>query len=70
MIGLRERVDPDRDENFTVLMGNYGAVLIEWLFMDNKEDLEKLQDDNINQLFVSSIIKSLLYIDKHLDLIF
>lgn len=70
VIGIRERVDPDRDENFTVLMGNYGAVLIEWLFMDNKEDLEKLQDDNINQLFVSSIIKSLLYIDEHLDLIF
>lgn len=71
--GIKKRVDlsdgdQDKEANFTVLTGNYPAVLIEWLFQDNEEDLELLKDDNINQLFASSIIKSLMYIDEHLDL--
>lgn len=67
IIGIRERIDPLKEANFTVLMGNYGAILIEWLFMDNKEDLERLKDDNCNYMLVSSLIKALIDIDEHLD---
>lgn len=34
----------DFESNFTVLMGNYSAVLLECLFQDNKEDVLLLED--------------------------
>lgn len=60
--------DTDKEENFTVLMGrSYWAVLLEWLFQDNKQDLELLEDDRVNQKLVNSLVKSLRYIDENLD---
>ena len=58
--------DPDKESNFTVLMGNYYAVLIEWLFQDNKEDVKLLNDSNINSRFVDSLLKSFIDIDRKL----
>jgi N-acetylmuramoyl-L-alanine amidase len=51
--------DPDKEENFTVLMGNYQAVLVEWLFQDNREDVKLLQDPETNNKFINSIIKAI-----------
>lgn len=56
-----------KESNFTVLMGSgYSAVLIEWLFQDNKEDVALLKDCDINHKFIDSLIKSFLYIDDNL----
>ena len=44
----------------------YSAVLIEWLFQDNKEDVALLKDCDINHKFIDSLIKSFLYIDDNL----
>lgn len=41
-------VQPDFEENFTVLMGqNYNAVLIEWFFQDDVHDLERIENEEI-----------------------
>ena len=59
--------DEDKEENFTVLMGNYSAVLLEWLFQDNQQDVELLANEKTNWLLVKSLVKSLLYINYNLD---
>lgn len=60
--------DKDKEENFTVLMGSgYSAVLIEWLFQDNKQDVELLQNLNTNDLLVRSLVKSLEEINDNID---
>jgi N-acetylmuramoyl-L-alanine amidase len=42
--------EPDFEAAFTTLMGwNYYAVLIEWLFQDNKEDLALIENESICQ---------------------
>lgn len=69
--GINARVDysdndPDKESNFTVLMGNYYAVLIEWLFQDNKEDVKLLGDNNVNSRFIDSLVKSFIEIDRNL----
>ena len=52
--------DLDREENFTVLTGSkYSAVLIEWLFQNNKEDLEIIKDPTYNERFENCIIKTI-----------
>ena len=58
--------DPDKESNFTVLMGNYYAVLIEWLFQDNKEEVILLKDKTINSRLVDSLVNSLIEIDEQL----
>lgn len=61
-------VDPsdcDKDENFTVLMGNYQAMLIEWLFQDSKEDITLLMDDKVNTLFSESVVAGIEEIDQY-----
>ena len=56
-----------KEANFTVLMGSgYSAVLIEWLFQDNKEDVKLLQDETTNNKFMDSLVSSFLYINDHL----
>lgn len=37
-------LERDFEANFTVLTGNYSAVLIECMFQDNREDVKLLQD--------------------------
>jgi len=44
------REHPAFEENWTVLMGMYyNAILIEWLFQDDKEDLERIENKEICQ---------------------
>ena len=59
-------LNKDKEENFTVLTGKgYMAVLVEWLFQDNREDVDLLQNNKTNEDFVSSICKSIVSIDSH-----
>lgn len=52
--------DKDKEANFQVIKGaNCPAVLIEWCFQDNKEDVEILLNDKYNERFITSIIKSI-----------
>jgi N-acetylmuramoyl-L-alanine amidase len=60
--------DPDKEANFTVLMGNnYWGVLLEWLFQDNPDDVVLLEDDSVNHKLVESLTKALIFIDENLD---
>ena len=59
--------DKDKEANFTVLMGNYYAILLEWLFQDNVQDVGLLNCPLINYRLVQSLVKSLIYIDEHLN---
>lgn len=51
--------DLDREENFTVLMGNYSAVLIEWLFQNNKKDVKIINDPYYIIKFEDCIVKTI-----------
>lgn len=52
--------DLDKEENFTVLKKTTSpAVLIEWLFQNNKKDLEKIEDNNYNTRYEECIIKAI-----------
>lgn len=70
---LRARVDlsdgdMDKEENFTVLMGNsYSAVLLEWLFQDNYRDLEWLKDPSMNSRLVDSLVRAFIEIDTKIS---
>lgn len=68
--GFKHRVDLtdgdlDKEENFTVLMGNYYAILLEWLFQDNKEDVKLLNNEIINDKLIDSLVKSINYINDN-----
>lgn len=68
--GFKHRVDLtdgdlDKEENFTVLMGNYYGILLEWLFQDNKEDVKLLNDEIINNKLIDSLVKSINYINDN-----
>lgn len=53
-----------KEANFSVLMGStYYAVLLEWLFQDNKEDYELLQNYQVNSHLVDSLVKAIIEID-------
>lgn len=66
--GLKARVDmsdgdKDWEENFTVLTGQgYYAVLLEWLFQDNAEDVLYLRDETYNNKLVASLTEALEHI--------
>jgi len=52
--------DMDIEENFTVILkSKCPAVLIEWLFQDNKEDVKMLLDSSVNDKFISAIVTSI-----------
>lgn len=56
----------DKEANFTVLTGaNYMAVLIEWLFQDNKKDVEALKDVDTNKRFEDSLVDAIEKINSH-----
>lgn len=65
--GGTDPLDCDKDSNFTVLMGNYFAMLIEWLFQDGKEDIALLLDDRINLQFSESVVSGIEDIDKYIQ---
>lgn len=53
-------LDRDKEAKYTVLMGaDYMGVLIEWLFQDNKTDVELLRDSEMNRRFESSIVDAI-----------
>lgn len=59
-------LEQDFESNFTVLMGNgYWGVLIEWLFQDNREDVELLKDAEMNARYEESLIKAIEKINEH-----
>ena len=68
-IKVRKYIDMDMErdfeENFTVISGNdYMGVLVEWLFQDNLEDVEKLLSAECNRRFEVSIVRSVEEINK------
>lgn len=59
-------LERDKEAKFTVLMGaDYMGVLVEWLFQDNKTDVEKLLDPKINRDFEVSIVKAIEQINNY-----
>lgn len=60
------KFEKDKEAKFTVLMGaDYMGVLIEWLFQDNKDDVELLMDSEINRRFESSIVDAIENINDY-----
>lgn len=58
----------DFESNFTVLMGStYMAVLVEWLFQDNLEDLKLLKDASMNERFENSLVEAVEKINNHYE---
>ena len=63
-----EKLGKDFEENFTVLMGrDYMGVLIEWLFQDNRQDVEKLADAEMNERFELSLVKAIEEINERIE---
>lgn len=60
--------DMDKEKNFTVLMNKDSAVLLEWLFMDNKRDIQMLKDPVINEQLRDALIGAFLEIDYKLGI--
>lgn len=59
--------DLDKEANFTILMGkSYSAVLLEWLFQDNPNDVSMLRNTVVNERLVDTLVKSMINIDKTL----
>ena len=60
-----KKKDPDKEANFTVLMGNdYYANLLELGFMDNREDITMLINPAWKQLMIKSITAACVKIKK------
>lgn len=56
----------DKEARYAVLMGSdYMGVLIEWLFQDNKKDVEKLLDPEVNGQFEVSLVKAIEEINNY-----
>lgn len=52
--------DKDKEADFQVIKGaNCPAVLVEWCFQDNKEDVEILLSDEYNERLINSLLKSI-----------
>ena len=53
-----------KESNFTVLMGDYYALYIEWLFQDNKENVRLLKNDLVNDRLVVTLVKAIVEMDN------
>ena len=51
--------DVDWEEGFNVLVRKPMAVLIEWLFQDNRDDVKLLQDNEINNQFCNAVVEAI-----------
>lgn len=59
-------LERDKEAKFTVLMGaDYMGCLVEWLFQDNKNDVELLCDPTFNGKFESSIVEAIEEINDY-----
>jgi N-acetylmuramoyl-L-alanine amidase len=54
--------DVDKECNFTELMSKHPAVLLEWLFQDNVDDVELLSNDDLNSELVDVLVDILFMI--------
>lgn len=54
-----EYLERDKESNFTVLMGNYSAMLIEFLFQDNHDDVAMLEDQTVNKRFEDCVVSAI-----------
>lgn len=54
-----------KEANFTVLMGNYSAMLIEWLFQDGENDIDLLLSPKVNEEFCDSVFKGIEKINDY-----
>ena len=65
-------LEKDFEQNFTVLMGAYSAILIECMFQDNKDDVAKLADPTfckqVEDWIVDSIEKCNEYVSKKTEI--
>jgi len=48
--------DPDYEENFTVLTSKHPSVMLEWMFQDNKEDIEVIWDEKTNEALADVLV--------------
>lgn len=64
--GRYDTTDGDRDKEagFNVLVQKPMAVLIEWLFQDNRLDVKLLQDDEVNLAFCKCVIEAINKFDE------
>lgn len=57
-----------KEQNFTVLTGNtYLAMLIECMFMDNKEDLKLLENPYFNDEVERAILNGIIQMDNYFN---
>ena len=60
--------DPDKEENFTVLMGDsYMAVLLEWGFQDDEDDVKFIDNTANMQKLVNALCKAVEIINSKLN---
>ena len=60
------KLERDKEASFSVLLGaDYMGVLVEWLFQDNKDDVELLMDADMNSRFESSIVDAVEAINDY-----
>ena len=57
----------DFEKDFTVLLGNYHAILIECCFQDNKKDVALLKDPIFNKMVEDTIVTGIERIAKIID---
>lgn len=56
-----------KQQNYTVLMGaGYHAALLEWMFMDTKEDLKILKDSTVNEKLIDALVTIFKDLDEDL----
>lgn len=58
--------DPDYESNFTVLMSKHPSVMIEFMFQDNMNDLELLENTALCNTLLEIIDISLIQIERYL----
>lgn len=63
-----EYLERDKETNFTVLMGNYSAMLIEFLFQDNKDDVAMLEDQTVNKRFEDCVVDAVQDCNNYVSL--
>ena len=65
--------DPDKEANFMVISGNkyvkplYHGILLEWLFMTNKQDVDKLTSPKHNEYFEDIITTWIINLNEYLS---
>ncbi|MPM07433.1 hypothetical protein SDC9_53739 [bioreactor metagenome] len=58
--------DPDYESNFTVLMSKHPSVLLEFMFQDNIEDLQLIENPQLCMTLLFIIDVSMLQIENYL----